>query len=1012
MAVNLFINSTILDATKDMISTIDNSDFSVDHIVVVPDKFSLQMEKLLLRTLPNKALFNVRVLGITGLANEILNKLNKSVEVLSTGESLLLTQKAIENVKSDFLTFRKSNISFCHEINKIISQLKSSLVDSDSLNIEAKGMTGQKYHDIMLIYKEYERLRGEKLDVNTRLSLASNLLLENDIFNNTKIYFGEFDAFTKEGYNLLKSLILKASEVNISLTQSLNIGNDYIYEKDIYQKLVELSKECGCAFKVINKTPKFSQEKLALINGIYSFQKVKCENKGFYTLFSASNLTEEVNAVAKIIYNFITRGYNYNDIVVMTSDLSKYENLIENSFSCFDIPYFIDSSVLADNTILVNTIFAFFNVILSSYSNDSILNLMTNLLIERNNDLIEKTEKFIVDNKFKYKKFLSKDFAYDDILTKLENCKTTFDFANVVKEIIQRVKEKYEDELANLENKQYLKEKNINIQVEEIVEETIELINSYGNEEISLNEYMKKLKLLLSFKQVSTVPTFVDGVLVGDATSSSTLNCKILIVLGSQNLPQTSSDNGFLSDEDLSLNYADKQIEPTIRMINRRNRFKLFNLLTKADEKLILTYQVLNEEGKKNEVPTFVSSLNSIFDIQSIKINDVFNAFDDKFLLLSLGNRKNFAQEFGHLINKETKEKFNIEHIKNKINKNNIDLKADDVFFDKNYIRVTQIEQYFSCPFKHFVSYGLGLKEKEIYRFEVSDIGTVCHSGAELFVKSLIENNYNLDVDIVKFIDKNFYKLLKNSKLDEKFESLPEKKSLERYLKNQLRTIFQDIVREMKVSKFRPKYLEMSFNNIKLGERHKINLIGKADRIDISGDYFRIIDYKTGLTGNLLKELYYGNKLQLFLYQKTAKDILKKKAAGVYYFNAKYDYAKGDEDKKLLKGLTQNDDEVIDMTDNQIAVNGKSSILSISLASDDKKGKYKGNGLAKEDLEVYENYAKKVADKAVDEIYEGFIQPKPDDKACKYCAFASICMYEKISGTRNKNVIGEFKSEK
>ena len=51
-----------------------------------------------------------------------------------------------------------------------------------------------------------------------------------------------------------------------------------------------------------------------------------------------------------------------------------------------------------------------------------------------------------------------------------------------------------------------------------------------------------------------------------------------------------------------------KKIEPTIRMINRRNRFRLFNLLTLAKDKLFLFYQALNEEGKKNELPTFAES--------------------------------------------------------------------------------------------------------------------------------------------------------------------------------------------------------------------------------------------------------------------------------------------------------------------------------------------------------------------------------------------------------------------
>ena len=48
--IKAYMAYTTLDATKAMIGAIDNSDFYSEHIVVVPDKFSLQMEKMLLST--------------------------------------------------------------------------------------------------------------------------------------------------------------------------------------------------------------------------------------------------------------------------------------------------------------------------------------------------------------------------------------------------------------------------------------------------------------------------------------------------------------------------------------------------------------------------------------------------------------------------------------------------------------------------------------------------------------------------------------------------------------------------------------------------------------------------------------------------------------------------------------------------------------------------------------------------------------------------------------------------
>lgn len=1007
MLVNLYLNATTFDASKDMLQTIDNSDFFVEHIIVVPDKYSLQTEKLILSLMKRKSLFNVRVMGITNLVNEILkeNKINE--EVLTSGESLLLVQKAIKNVKEELISLKKNTINFCHEISKLIAQFKSCLIKADDLNDKASGLTGEKYHDLKLIFNEYERLR-EKLDENSRLQLAGKLLKNADIVKNTKFYFSQFDAFTQEGYSFIKQIIENSKETSFAVAKSIDIGNEYIYEKDIFNKISSISQELGIKVNVVETKTKFSKQKEAMLKGVLSYNKVFCENKGFYSLFSASNLTEEVSSVAKIVYNFAGK-YSYSDMVVLVSNLDKYKHLIEDIFNRFDIPYYIDESITADKTILTNLVYSFFDVIESGYSSFSLINLFSNILIGKREELIQKVEFYEIDNRYKYKKFIATNFEYDYILEKLEGCKTATDFSQTIKEIIESFAEKWNNLLSQLEDKKYLKEKNINIQIVDVINENLELINRY-DEEISLSQYKRKLDLLLSFKTLSTVPTFVDGVFVGDATSNGLLEEKVVFIIGANDLPITSQDNGFLSDDELKLNFQNKIIEPTIRMVNRRNRYKIFELLCKAQEKLILTYQVINDEGKKNEVPNFVNSLNEIFSTQANKCSNFFNLKNDVF---ACGNRKNFIVENYFKLSENDRNLLKIHAIFNKkVDKTTLNCDKNKLYFTDGKVRVTQIEQYFSCPFKHFLNYGLKLKEKEKAKIEVKDIGNICHRAVELFVEELIDTNYNLDIDIKKFINKNYDRILKDEKLDEKIKFVSEKDSLERYIKNQLKTIFKDIKRELEISEFRPKYIEMKFDNLYVGNKTKVKLIGKADRIDTKDDYFRIVDYKTGNTGDLLDELYYGNKLQLFLYQRQASEVLKKKRGGVFYFNAKYDFSKADEDKKLLKGLAPNDEKVIQMLDKNIDIKGKSEILNISLAGKNSDNKYKGSSVAEENLEVYENYAIDVASKAIDEIADGFIEPKPDEDACKYCPYKSICLHEKINGERKKKNKGDFKSEK
>ena len=1003
MKIKAYLSGTIFDATKAMIKAIDHSDFAKEHIVVVPDRFSLQMEKLLLETL-GSSLFNVRVLGLTSLATDIFARLNQKVDVLSSGECLLLTQKAIENVKKDFKTFRKSGINFCYEINKILSQIKSAGLGPDMLNEEAEGLTGGKYHDIKLIYKEYQSLLEGRLDANGRLALLNETIKNSDLLANTSFYFAQFDSFTKEGYQLIKVLLTSSREVNVSLARPLSIGNDYIYEKDIMQKLSHLAKECGCEVEVIETKDNFSPHKEAIVKGLYSYQNVTCENHGFYSVYSSQNIYDEVLSTAKAIYYFVQRGYSYKDIVVATGELDKYQNMIESVFDRFDLPFFIDSSVTADKTILANLVVDFFETVAFSYPNDHLLSLASNALLGQE-ELVDNLQKYNVDGKAKYKKYIAKDFAYDDILQQLEKSKTAQDYQKVIQNICDRVRENFDKVEKTLEEKALLKERDINRQAEEILLAAADLINKYSNE-VSINEYLKMLKLLLSFKEVSTVPTYVDGVMVGDASSSYFGDCKILIVLGGQSLPIVSSDNGLLNDKDLSLNFVDKKIEPTIRMINRRNRFKLFGLLSQPTDRLLVFCRALNDEGKKNEMPAYVDSLNKIFSQNVLRTQEVFynnGQSEGNSFLVKLGNRKNFLSENIDKLSKENiNEYLSQDHPYKKLDKESTNIsQGRRVFFDNNRVSASQLEQYFSCPFKHFVSYGLRLKEKDTSELDARDSGNICHAGAELLVKELIEGKAPESIDISTFIETNFDKILNNAGLNEKISNANEQKSLVSFFKHQLATMFKDILTELGSSCFKPTHVEYRLTNMEIAG---LNFSGKLDRLDECGDYFRIIDYKTGKTGNILKELYYGEKLQLFLYQRIAKQMLNKESAGIFYFNARYDYAKTDEDKVLLKGLVENNEEIIKLFDKNMSASSK--ILSIYKAKD---GSFKGSALAKEDLSVYEDYAFKVAEMAISEMSEGYLQPKPNEDSCLLCKYKSICRYEKVSGQRKQYKVENFK---
>ncbi len=987
MKIKLTSGATLFDATVAMLSGIDKSDINKTHVVIVPDRFSLQCEKLVLSIL-GKSLFNVRVTSLTRFSVELLSRLGvplKKGDVLSGGETLLLTSHAIENVSGDFVSFKKSGIDFCYEVSKLLAQFKSSGVSDSDLDGKRGGLVGGKYHDLALIYKEYEKLLGEKLDANKRLALLVDKLAGSEVLKDHKIYFAQFDAFTKAGYDLIKTFAQCAEEVNISFTQAQSIGNEYIYETDIMQKVKKLAMEGGISVEVSSVGGQMAGAKEAIVKGLFSFQKVHCQNKGFYNLFSYQSDAEGVEAVAKLIRYFACHGEKFSRFQIAVGRLEGMAEQIEDIFAQYNIPCYIDTAQTAQNTILGRLISQYFEVAVMGYEGGKLVDLLSNPLAGGNEQLVQKCLRQNVEGRRAYKLWVEGEYKNARILSAINEGKTPKDFCEVVEEIIDNCQEEYQKMLDALD--QDLKTKNINSQVADIIKETLVLIEGESGGEMSGREFYKTLSLLLSFKQVSSVPTYMDGVFVGDATQSYFGEDKFLIVLGGEKLPITQNDNALLSDEDLGV-HEGNPIEPTIRMINRRNRFKLFSLLPLAKERLFMFAKGLDDDGKKQELPIYIKNLNDIFGVQEIRASDVFFATegDEKIMLLSAP------------CNRKTRP-----HMK----RSDFLPALPRLTLKDGRARVTQVEQYFVCPFRHFANYGLKLKEFEKSVFDARDSGNICHKGAELLVGLIIKGQKIEEIDrawLTKFIDKNFDHIIDVEGLRQKLDENVEKVSLTRFIKKQMLVLLENIVQELRVTQYKPTKLEYKFDRCKL-EGSDISLVGKADRIDEGGGYFRVLDYKTGSTGNVLKELAFGQKLQLFLYQKFAGEKFGIKSGGAFYFDGKFDYAKGNKNRTLLHGLVPDEEGAIAMLDPCVLDGEKGKTTGIYRSK--KEGLFKGSLVSKYDLKTLCSYAEALTAKALEEIQVGYIAPKPIEGGCRGCKFAPLCGYQKSMGERKFGISEE-----
>ena len=220
-------------------------------------------------------------------------------------------------------------------------------------------------------------------------------------------------------------------------------------------------------------------------------------------------------------------------------------------------------------------------------------------------------------------------------------------------------------------------------------------------------------------------------------------------------------------------------------------------------------------------------------------------------------------------------------------------------------------------------------------------------------------------------------------------------------------------------SDFLPTYFEFEFDEKNPIKLKNISLVGKVDRVDVFNDMLRVVDYKSGTIKPGLNELYYGKKLQLFLYSCAMENILNKKVVGCFYLPLHNKYEKSDENSYSLKGFYLAEDFVVKAFDKRIEAGGESSdIVSAKLKADGSVAiTSKDKQLDSTDMNVLKEYSKKVSELAVDEIRSGYIKPSPTEKDCfcEYCPYVHVCLKNSSNvqcRPSNKVTLDSFKEVK
>lgn len=1030
-----------------------------EYIVVVPETKTLYAERFLLENSKEKAFANIYIYSF----NRLLKRLQtKSIHPLSKEAGVMIVRNLIMSNQDNLVCYKKTagTIGFAENIYETIQQLKSSNISPIELSESAKNCSTAlkiKLEDIAFLYDAYEKYLGEELiDPSDKLTMLESQILISNRIENSKIYVVGFDALTASACSVIKSFVKQAKSVCVSASYiDSKEKNAHITDNEVFEHLKKIADSLKIKYNPIFKEKPLFQDFKHIKKNLFAYPTEKTKTCGNIKMFGAPNLNIEAKKIASLIKkDILAQKFRYRDNCVYLADESAL-NAIKMAFDDYEIPYFSANPYEFETHQLFVFIKLLFLLVRKNMDQEDVINFSKCALLDLDSTITDDFENYVLKYGINHGKFL-KPFIYQDNEERYKNSEFV---RKTIEDVIKDIYLSYNENLTikeivdalfkffdsfEIEKKLDLlrqKQERLNQTRDALAtkqaytkaKEVLEMLSQFlGDENVKFDEFYTLLISGLESADISLLPLSIDSVQIV-SNSDGLYNIKNLYVMcaSESNFPRREQDLGLIQDGEISSieGISEKKIEPTIKTINRRERFKIYELLQLPTNKLVISFSERSYKGEEVKMSAIMQSISGLFydnenkDLLIEKIYDVYNEPKGE-LTLTLGNRQNalkyLAQQVASYKNgkdydcgleyisalyhelkddldKELKELFeNINQEKEVLSINN----AEKLFFPNKTTSISQLEKYFNCPFQHFASYGLRLKDRERVNMRALDVGDIIHEVAEKFV-NIAKTKKDLNVERIAI------NLLKSVLSKEKY-SEDENKILINIIEGETIRLCRALYNEMQVSSFVPYATEKwfgrnaDFKGVLLNREYGIELVGKIDRIDVTDKYYRIIDYKTGKIDSRPEDIYYGKKLQLALYLSVISEI-KQEPAGVLYFPIKNEYAESKakaNDVYRMKGFMLSDCEAVLSMDKTLSKeNPRSKFVypevKTSLKGDEIEFKSNSCLLNKDEIKSMSSYALAVAEKGIDEIISGYVKPSPykslGQLPCEYCEYRKVC---------------------
>ena len=872
-----------------------------ESILIVPEQFTFESERLILKELGDKASLNVSVLSFTRLYDEVGRNVGGIAgTVLEDADKVIFMSRALNILKDELKLWRRyvSSVSFAKTMLDTVGEFKINAFGCDDLLEAAEEIKNPplaaKLQEIALIYRQYDMFVGEKfIDTADCLTKLYNTLGNYNFFEGKTVFLDSFKGFTGQQFKIIERIISQAENVYISLTDDVYNNKQFGVYTNIRiaaERIKKFAVSCGKTVAepiILNKTFYKATALKGLENLMSSGKCVDFTDDGSVIIRKSTDIYDEAEAAARTIRRLVrTKGYRYRDFVIIARDADSCNEAVANACKRNDISCFYDNrlplsafplSVAVEAAIaaikLNSADILRFNKTGLGYLMPEEISFLENYVylwnIEGEDWLkvwdmdprgfttnpinqIEFTEKLEKLNKLRglaikpilnFKKHFGTNakIMVEAIFTLFDECDFTTKLSNI--------SDKLDNDASDL-SLEVMKSA-----YDQYISILSSMVRCYGEMNITTAVFTEGLSLAVSLASVGVIPQMLDQVTFGSADRIRPSRPKIAFIIGANQgiFPQFTSNNGLFNIIErrnlisAGLNIADNSVYSSVD-----EEYLVYCNVCCPSDRLYISFSEQTVSGESLEPSAFVRNaldklcLNLVSDTLE-ELNE-FNAPQTEAAAFTDYCRNKLRSPITALTiayaleATETGEKINhLKDVTGTIKKCLASDTAKKLYGSNISMSATKFDTYNRCKFSFFCRYGLGAQKLLPAEFNVMQRGTVVHFVLERLISEHGDNISELTNDELDILTEKYINMYLDSVNGYRSTENAKSRFLVSRISRSLKEVIHHIAAELSQSKFKPKACELGIGT----ENADINVRFPFDEGNISliGSIDRVDEY-------------------------------------------------------------------------------------------------------------------------------------------------------------------------